>query len=128
MNVELLLKVKAKILEEPAQFIMQMVFARQVSLTGRDLPREIPNCGTAACILGWADSIATGKTPAKLNAGRGLCGNPLDVNPAQQHRLYDLDGWPEYFRTHWLESSTLEGRALVAAERIDHFIATDGHE
>lgn len=55
MNVELLLKVKDQILKEPRQFVMESWFRLSI--------RDIPNCGTAACIGGWGIAIEFNENP-----------------------------------------------------------------
>jgi len=49
MNVDLLLKVRAAILEEPKRIDMEAW-----SETKKNSCRELPKCGAVACISGWA--------------------------------------------------------------------------
>lgn len=56
MNVKLLRRIIKAIKKEPGQFDMRSWFTRQ---------RGIPNCGTAACIGGWAVALTKRANPEK---------------------------------------------------------------
>lgn len=136
MNVYLLEQIKMAIEAEPAQFVMARWFSGPRTIADNyDLPRKIPNCGTAACIAGWAYSIRAERTPAEardlvMGSAVPLVGAErlLAVSPRQFSRLCHVSGWPEHFREGWMKEATLEGRARIACDRIDWFIATDGRE
>jgi len=106
MNVELLLKVKERILMHPNQYDMQYFHYP---------PREDPrywNCATTHCIGGWAEVIMDDTdTAEKL----------LNLSEEQATRLFHVDCWPERFFTEDRWTNT-----LVAADRIDFFILTEG--
>lgn len=128
MNVELLQKVKEKILEEPLQFAMEEYFTPEVY--GMDAPREkIPNCGTAACIAGWVLTLHTGKNPREL----WLADIPISSRAArllgltweEGDRLFILSGWPFSFGKRYRNAKTPQEQAQIAAERIEHFIETE---
>lgn len=123
MNTELLLKVKAAILAEPLKFDMADWFTDDM---------ESP-CGTAACIAGHATAIACGAK--SLQEGKrywfdelpnitGLLGCDWD----QKDRLCYVEQWPLIFIKRYRDAGTREKRAQVAADRIDHFISTEGRE
>lgn len=132
MNTKLLLRVKNRILKEPAQFIMADGISTRAG--DGDLPRKIPNCGTACCIAGWAVTLAAKKLPKNIKSKSWFgyvekrAQNILELNAYQRAGLFYLTHWPLHYRTAWKAASTLEGRAQIAADRIDHFIATDGAE
>lgn len=131
MNTELLLKVKAKILAEPKQFFMHEFFTDHV--VGID---TIPNCGTAACIAGWAVTIARNENPEETRkylyqSPNNLCTwleaqKALDITKEQESKLFYTDNWPsEYdaaYNQAW-QDEDFEEAAKVAANRIDYFIA-----
>lgn len=161
VNRELLLKVKAKILAEPAQFEMEYLFKGRDSfgylkiawaaheragfrpLTAfLDVPREVPNCGTAACIAGWAVAVHLGENPmvaeSKFNANdfniRSLLGLAPDCtclnddmcmcecdhqNSDRFDSLCYVHGWPKEQREAWRATTDLEARARLAAEVIE---------
>lgn len=127
INVKLLRKVKKHILEEPSRFFMNSVIVRgapgaKVTLDG--IEREIPKCGTAACIAGWACILSGETEPIGMSRAEKLLG--LDDHGGT--RLFVEDCWPDKFHRRWQQSKTLITRAKIAAERIDHFIATKGRE
>ncbi len=118
MNTKLLRKVQKQILKEPRQFHMQEWFSRYV-------PWEIPNCGTAACIGGWAVCLATKSTPGDLTRLWRDTIDPdkvLDLSGEEGDRLFLESQWPARFKG----GKTPEIRAERAAKRIDHFIKTRG--
>lgn len=130
VNIELLQRVKAKILEEPLQFAMEDFFTQEIF--GFDAPREeIPNCGTAACIAGWAFALDVGKKPESLRA-RGYSTREarirLDLTQTQAGRLFLLIRWPNVYSSRYITAKTPQEQAQIAAERIEHFIETEGRE
>lgn len=143
MNVELLEQIKAKILAEPRQFVMRSFFKRGDGLAAMyrkpawaDLRRfTVPNCGTAACIAGWAISLRMKMTPREVENTHLLPGRVTDdaaralgLSYTQGLRLFHISGWPQQFMQGFEDADTFEARAKVAAARIDHFIATQGVE
>lgn len=130
MNVKLLEKVKEAILAEPRQFVMGEYFVIDEGLF--DLGREIPNCGTAACIAGWAVTLGRRfKNPARarrIPAVGEEAVKLLRLDEDGAFRLFLVGDWPWQYREAWSEAKTAKARAKVAAKRIDHFIATDGDE
>jgi len=128
MNVALLQKVKAHILEEPGRFFMSDYMFRakpgvRVALDG--IYRKMPDCGTAACIGGWAvllsDPQVCGISGPNARAALGL-------DHLQSTFLFPVVNWPERYRQRWNKAASLKVRAAVAAARIDHFIKTEGRE
>lgn len=146
VNRDLLLKVKEKILAEPAQFEMEALFKDQsrfrLEIYSADLPREVPNCGTAACIAGWAIAVHLGENPnsaeknwirTKISLAELLgishectCGFEEEDccrswhGESQRFRaLCYVFGWPEEKQAAWHAAQDLEGRAQIAAEVID---------
>ncbi len=144
MNIDLLLKVRAAILAEPAQFIMASWFAKgsvyhhdedPESSYDRttDIPRgTIPNCGTAACIAGWTCAIANGRLPAEqrlFSSGVDFVAEAaLGIDQERGALLFYVREWPYDMQQAWLAATTLEARAQVAAARIDKFVETGGDE
>lgn len=51
---------------------------------------------------------------------------PLDLNSCQEIRLFYDSNWPMAFRESYANAKTHTERAKVAADRIDHFIKTEG--
>jgi len=135
MNVELLLKVKEKILAEPSQFVMSAWFTDQSRLDiirTNDLHRTIANCGTAACIAGWIVTLSRGETPSiaykvaseSFSSVRSHAAVLLGVSKEETDSLFGLQYWPQEFWVKWKAAKTIKQRAKVAADRIDNFILT----
>ncbi len=120
MNVELLRRVQAHILEEPRRLNMDHWIR-----TGQTGP-DSPACGTTACIAGWALEL-DGKDPSLLFADVDAA-KTLGITPMQGERLFFVGSWPSSFVTRYDDASHDNVRAVVASERIDHFIATKGRE
>lgn len=119
MNVELLKKIKRRIVREPSKFRM-----------------DEWSCGTAHCIAGWACHLS-GFKMISSNLGAFLTdGRPTDIAACKLLRideekgldLFALDMWPKEFRQPYDHALTRTERAKIAAKRIDHFIATNSQE
>lgn len=134
MNVALLKQVRAKIPEEAERFDMDRWIA-YISEDGRidDEDEVAPEdrCGTVACIAGWTCLIACDIPPfenAVMSKARDLLG--LDYWGAR--RLFFYVDWPTHFYNQYRliagdvpeELRNKKAIAQLAAERIDHFIAT----
>lgn len=120
MNTELLLKVKAAILAEPLKFNMASFFSAD-------------GCGTTACIAGHAIAIDYGELDlSKWDqfAAYHLKGrSALGLDDGQANRLFYSELWPHEIFERYEDASEASNRSLMAeitAERIDHFIATNG--
>lgn len=138
--IKLLQRVKCRILKEPRQFQMHAWFLKK---------DNIPNCKTAACIAGWTATFAV-KSIKPLNGAKKVLGSKfyggsmflgasgwtnsvmltakksLGLNQEQAGRLFKFLSWPQQFRQTW-DEGTFE-YVKQAADRIDHFITTDGRE
>lgn len=135
MNIPLLKEIQARILAEPDAFRM-----------------DTWSCGTAHCIAGWAlvlsdlkianpnaepwaHVLTDGRSPMNAAAeALGLStendgdGDWFDDGNSEAKRLFLNDDWPRAFCNSYDEAESRRERAKIAAERIDHFIATNGAE
>jgi hypothetical protein len=128
MNVPLLLEIKAHILAEPDKFRM-----------------DTWTCGTAHCIAGWAlelrgfkivnptawaamQTVEGGGSPGHVAARLLDLQSEDDYGEMSSDRLFIDDYWPEDFAERYGNAESRQERAIIAAERIDHFIATNGEE
>lgn len=111
MNKELLLKVKAEILNQPERF---------------DMSDWHSPCGTTHCIAGWCEVIQ--KRPYTRNSSAKQSAQAdLGLTDDECKRLFFAHNWPnEYSRQYFGQSPKI--KAQVATDRIDHFIATEGAE
>ena len=135
MNKELLLKVKEAILREPENFRMdRWLHKRQ--------PND-PTCNTTACIGGWAVVLHENSTPVAEYYKRAevdfvfgekvepLATEFLGLDYEQKERLFYDENWPWEFESRFRDAERDKNKTLmaqIAAERIDHFIATNGEE
>jgi hypothetical protein len=127
MNTQLLLKIADTIAKRPKGLVMRHWHADATIGTCV----RTPKCGTAHCIGGWAailtgdNSRVTDNTPAVVRR----YGKLLGLSPAQAERLFFLYEWPIQFSTSYgMESEGSPERAMIAVQRIQHFIKTDGRE
>lgn len=125
INIRLLRKVQAAILRKPRQFQMAMLFS------GRDsMGKPATGCGTAACVAGWAIFLA--KRAKRLEDIRWphseltVATKALGLSNHQSCILFDDANWPTPFKDKYWSAKTAQGKARVAAKRIEHFIKTKG--
>lgn len=142
---ELLLRVRERILEEPARIRMAEWYngPEHMGYIESATPHaRVPPCNTVACIAGWV--VIEGGTVnsdylAEQRSNIGFC-NQIPVlateliygpeheilSPARM-KLFHEDRWPDdlYYRIMDLNSGTPEYAAVVAAA-IDRWIVADG--
>lgn len=134
LNVKLLRRIKRHILEEPKRFVMRLQFRRSFPgnvIFGDDYKNHVvPECGTVACIAGWAllldkRRIAEGDPWHNISqkASRVL-GLREWVGDPWKHPLFQVEGWPKVFAGRFRKAGLLRTRAKIAAARIDHLIKT----
>jgi hypothetical protein len=130
INVDLLNKVADHIEQRHEEFDMEhWQWKRKPSVLTKILwylrDEGMPFCGTTRCIAGWSCVLAGTKaenTPATAQRLLGL-------NLEQAQRLFYLNNWPKRFRDQYDGGRRYtDAGAWVAAERIRHFIATNGAE
>lgn len=124
MNVELLRKIEAHILEEPKRFIMSQYIVEKSSDRPDVNGRDFAPCGTAACIAGWA-CLLNNVHPSDI--GSASAGRLLELNWDQRDRLFEPSFWPKEF-IDGTAGDGQAGTAEVAVARIEHFIKTEGRE
>jgi hypothetical protein len=128
MNVELLQKVKAHILEKPERFVMTRW--QVYGLPGEEIVmctdemqkiRKVPECGTMACIAGWTVALTD---PTKDHQGvRSISEYATDLlglNEAPD--MFWLQKWSRHFRATWKATRSPRKHAQIAARVIDQFI------
>ena len=118
-NFGLLLEVRAAILAKPETYSQEWF------------------CGTAHCIAGHAVAIADPALWLNCRDGSDFDSKEVSNRATELLRLsWDQDArlcsfpstWPNRLRDRYLAATTDRERAEVAADRIDHFIATGGEE
>lgn len=141
MNVELLQRIKAHILENPLRiymddWILKLDKGKEYANRGR-FRLFAPPCGTVACICGWAVELSghdsrisragqTGKLLLELDGDSCLFSQDV---PSEAQRLFYAIYWPKEFRRRLQEAPVQSMEyAQVVADRIDHFIQTGGAE
>lgn len=129
MNVRLLQKVKAHILEEPNRFQMGYWIKKgdpgtevfiDYRVDGRRT-RRLPACGTAACLAGWAVQLIdpTITSDIELKAER-----LLGLSRQQSFKLFRVNQWSKHFQKLWHATRSPRKHAQIAARVIDQFIKT----
>src|SRR4051794_35671812 len=116
MNLALLLEIADRIAKQPAAFDMREWAAKS-------------DCGTEACIAGWAmllSDIEPALGPSdechevNFNDGARL----LDLSLSEAQALFHLHRWPTEFWWQYRVAKTAEEAAVIAVRRIHHFIET----
>lgn len=166
MNIELLQQVRDAILKNPEHFDIEHWFMDQgsvgtdtklIQLNGNTCERMITpgenNCGTTACIAGWALNIAGTKLEEMerfyyeygmertLKPGQNVkdvvirysieltAMRVLELTRMESRDLFFKDNWPSYYFNAYLDYPSYlpnykTERAQVTADRINHFIKT----
>ena len=135
MNVKLLRKIQKHILAEPRRLAMCDWIQRGKpgqELTFQDgsvIGQTYAECGTAACIAGWAVILSSKRTPKDSDTVLDRAIKILGITEYQSDSLFLRSlGWPQKFSQAYLAAKTPSGKARVAVRRIDHFIKTKGAE
>jgi hypothetical protein len=129
MNIELLLKVKAHILEEPNRLNMRSWLLRVGGVYANWVfdkeIRHFGNCGTTACIAGWAAILGEPKKRVTIMDAEDCAIELLDIRDDDAEKLFFVDDWPRDLRVAWQNTkpNAFAARARIAAKRIDRFIA-----
>lgn len=141
MNIELLRKIQAIVLEEPKRLVME----RWISIPVDRRDSRVPECGTMGCVAGWA-TLLSRQAQQKDSTFRELAEEIRELGSIVQHtgatalkldhgqatRLFYLNSWPPDFANAFTGASQypdyLVRRANITSLRIDRFIATDGAE
>jgi len=78
-------------------------------------------------LRGWLD-VLVGRKIQDPGLRRAAASCLLGIDQRTANRLFSLAAWPEKFCEPFDAAKTPAKRARIAAERIEHFIATDGAE
>lgn len=137
INVPLLRKVQAAILEEPRRLNMWRWVERH---DPEQYGKNAPPCGTVACIAGWSmlfnkskakeaqairkrvattmEGVMQGHNDRAIKAGIRV----LRITKDQAGELFFVGGWPDKYQDQWDRAKSPRAYARVAARRIDAFI------
>ncbi len=124
MNIERMRAVQKAILAEPEHFDMEEFFKES-------------DCGTFACIAGFAVAVERRQLVAKFNLKNFYVSGKttseyaiefLELDYKESGYLFHDMGWPQQFRDRYRKAITAKERAQIAVDRIEHFIKTDGKE
>jgi hypothetical protein len=134
MNVELLRKVEAHILEEPKRLYMRTWIKLKekghILMRRQDgFCRSFPACGTAGCIAGWVVMLSHAETKKPITTDEDDLAEEarllLGLEVFEARRLFIPMHWPYEFRRGISDDGTKE-TAEVCVRRIEHFIETGG--
>ena len=132
MNVELLKRVALLIKQEPKAFDMDSYATKTT-----DSPCGMTHCiGGACCMLTFPHQFITGALDSFENIDFELACKAAGLTKDQAERLFYIDerhrdgaeGWPEEFIKRYDRVRSAKAKALVAHDRILHFIKTKGRE
>ena len=132
LNVELLMKVKAAILEDPRRLDMSEWVSEHpdpemcTTLVHWLAEDQISPCGIVACIAGWA-AVLVGHKGFALDAV--MAALVMDYRDAPLNDLFYVGHWPYDLAERYAAaeaSGDRAGMAAAAAERIDRFVAEHG--
>ena len=97
---------------------------------------QATHCGTAACIAGWAITLAETKTKKPANGAKfyhesestahELGIRALDLTHKQADKLFYTQNWPRKFNVAYREAPSSKAAAQAVRDRIYHFMKT-GH-
>jgi hypothetical protein len=131
INVKLLRKIAKHITDKPRRFVMR-TFMYSTDGWGDEFRaddgsmQKFEKCGTVACIGGWAVLLTDGVAPTGEIRARAV--EILGIQGMNEDKLFEVTMWPTEFTKRYWAAKTQRQRAKVAAERIEHFIATEGVE
>lgn len=129
LNVKLLRKIQRHITEEPRRFVMSNWMRRGspgAIITDFASQQPIPDCGTAACIGGWALLLSGEDYNSAIINTEGKATKILGIEGLEAPgRLFGVSQWGK-FKKRFEKARRPETRAKIACERIDHYIATKG--
>jgi hypothetical protein len=126
MNVKLLRRIQKHILAEPKRLDMGHFIARKSD--GSGLVVRFPQCGTVACIAGWAVTLST-KEKLDYRRIEGRARQLLGITQTQAKNLFFDSNWPQQFAERLgLTEPQTKAHARITAKRIDHFLKTKGAE
>lgn len=99
--------------------------ARHIEANPEEFSMDEWDCGTTACIAGWALRLSGENWRA---VGSTEPEDLIDITYEQGSALFYQSGWPHPFRSDYYCAATHVGQAITSAARIRHFIATEGRE
>ncbi len=92
--------------------------------------RKIKDCGTPLCILGWVCYLF-GPLWHDVGNSEGadeIAGRILGLDDDQCNRLWHVEEWPLRFQDGYDDAFGAREQARAGADRITHFIKTNGLE
>ena len=136
MNTRLLRKVAKHIAEEPRRFQMGTWYQSasmqdqvvEYSTKSSANTHDFPQCGTAACIGGWACILSGVTRKSVLDDAEAKAKKLLNLDSDSAFSLFSVRAWPSRFRDRYLSAKNPAARVRVAVARIEHFIKTKGAE
>lgn len=128
INIPLLVEVKEAILANPNRVNMDKWFGCDIKGDFKTSSLEVfkhNKCGTTACIAGWAVFLGN---PNNVDYTQFAAADLLGLDPPTSDKLFLSQYWPRKFYSLLYNAETPEEYAQAVADRIDHFIATEGRE
>lgn len=134
--ISLLRKVAKHILAEPKRYDQHNWILKGSSILSKSAVHnyedDIPRCGTVGCLAGWICVLTGSKTRTKhQEVAAAALGMPYKEGIAEHitDKLFlCVRYWPDTYRLAYENANGHADRAKAAANRIEHFISTDGAE
>lgn len=124
LNVKLLRRIQEHITKEPKRLFMAWYITKgepgALFAGDEDKPAQLPPCGTAACIAGWAILLSDKELEAERNGFSSTAGPLLGIEDTGS--VFLADEWPHPFRERYRKAVTRKARAKIAVARIEHLI------
>lgn len=129
LNTKLFRKIQKHILEKPRRLAMvwwlqeKTDYEPRVRDEGELKSHEFAECGTAACIAGWAVLLSP-KAAKSIDVCeiRKKAERLLGVTKAEGSKLFSVAFWPPKFAQKYWEARTPRAKAKATSERIDYFL------
>ncbi len=124
----LLQRVKRHILEKPNRFLMRTFIARATETKTKTFEddngkqQKYAECGTAACIAGWAVLLHDGREDRSQVNIRERAIELLDLERGAEDKLFEVGYWPHDLYLDYRSAKTQRQRAEIAGKVIDRFI------
>lgn len=124
MNVELFEKIKTHVREEPKRLYMGDWVMRKLPSLDDNRPDFFPECGTVACMAGWAVLLNTPLDPLYVRSYlvESQARKALDIDGEQASGLFYVGNWPKEFLRAYTGTEDRKERAEIFCSRIDHFL------
>lgn len=131
LNVRLIRKVIKHILAEPRRYFQETTIRRGVpgEHVGKDPKHTFAQCGTAACIAGWAYLLSTKVPDPDVYAIMAKAQRLLGLDHERASNLFSGEPeahWPTPFNEQYDNAKSPRGKVGAAVRLLEKVIKTGG--